>query len=163
MIVIEGMDNSGKSTLCQQISLILPSWRVQVSEGPPKYKGEMNVRVKSYLSFPKQVIYDRHPCVSQPIYGQLRTHHDSIDHDLIDCFYDMQPLIIYCDPGERGMTDHVERPEVDTPEHVAAINANYRELLMAYRAWAIDHALIMYRIGDPMKRILQMIETLHGV
>ena len=160
MIVIEGMDNSGKSTLCRQISAMFPAWQIQVSEGPPKYQGEQNERVNRYLRFPRNTIYDRHPCVSQPIYGQMRSHSDSIDQSLIDAFYAQRPLFIYCDPGARGMSGHVERGEVDTPLHVAAINENYNELLRMYREWALSHAVIMYRIGDPMARILQMIETL---
>lgn len=163
MIIIEGMDNSGKSTLCRQISAMLPTWQIQVSEGPPKYQGEQNERVKRYLAYPKNTIYDRHPCVSQPIYGQMRTHSDSIDPALIESLYLLHPLFIYCDPGVRGMQGHVERTEVDTPAHVAAIHENYRELLKMYREWALQHAQIIYRIGDPMKRILMMVETLYGV
>ena len=124
MIVIEGMDNSGKSTLCRQISAMLPAWQVQVSEGPPKYPGEQNERVRKYLGYPKNTIYDRHPCVSQLIYGQMRSHADGIDEELVRSFYSMQPFFIYCDPGARHMKGHLVRSEVDTPEHVAAIKEN---------------------------------------
>jgi len=161
LIVIEGCDNSGKSTLARLISSLLPSWQVQVSEGPPKYEGEMDKRVMRYLSYTNNVIYDRHPCVSQPIYGKMRTHCDPIRKDLIDTFYAMKPLFIYCD-ARNGLAGHVERTEVDTPVHVAAITENFEKLVSHYRQWAIDHAFIVYRIGDPVTRVLKVVEMLHG-
>lgn len=160
MVVIEGIDNAGKSTLCRMISSILPTFQVQVSEGPPKYEGEMDKRVEKYLAYPNNVIYDRHPCVSQPIYGLMRTHKDDISEELIQAFYEMKPIFVYCDPLGRGMSGHVEKTGVDIPEHIDSINDNYNKLLGLYRLWAIKHACIMYRIGDPMSRIGRMIETL---
>lgn len=162
MIVLEGMDNSGKSTLCRQISAVLPTWQIQVSEGPPKYAGESTERVARYLNFPRNTIYDRHPCVSQPIYGTLRSHSDPIDPEFIEVFYSMKPLFIYCDPVDRGMTGHVHHEGVDTPHHVASVNAHVDLLTTLYRQWAIKHAVFIYRIGDPMKRIVQAVETLYG-
>jgi hypothetical protein len=162
MIVIEGVDNSGKSTLISALRVILP-WRVQVSEGPPKYPGEQNERVKRYMTFPNRMIYDRHPCVSQPIYSQVRSHADPIDPALIKQFYTADPLFIYCDGGDRGMKGHVFNPEVDTDEHISEIKENYYHLLMAYRHWAGQHAFISYRIGDSVGRVIKTIEMLASI
>jgi len=78
MIVVEGVDNSGKSTLIKALQVVFPERPVQGSEGPPKYKGEMDERVARYIMQPANTIYDRHPCVSQPIYGTMRSHLDPI-------------------------------------------------------------------------------------
>lgn len=161
MIVVEGVDNSGKSTLIRALQVVLPTWRLQGSEGPPKYKGEMDVRVQAYfLNHPPTTIYDRHPCVSQPIYGIMRTHVDPIDSLLIDQFYERQPFFIYCDGGDRGMKDHIFNPDTDSEEHLAAVNENYQRLIMAYRMWAAKHAFMSYRIGDSMSRITKTVEHL---
>lgn len=164
MIVVEGVDNSGKSTLITHlITTVLKDWGVQLSEGPPKWPGEQNERVRRYLDLKDKIIFDRHPCVSQLIYGQLRTHSDEIDIELIKQFYARRPLFIYCDGGSRGMSGHRERATVDTASHLAAVNANYKLLLESYRRWAIEHATIWYRIGDDMDRVAHLIYGyLHG-
>lgn len=159
MIIVEGMDNSGKSTLIRALRVVL-DWPVQASEGPPKYRGEQNDRVLRYMSQPVRTIYDRHPCVSQPIYSAMRSHQDPIDLALIARFYSCDPLFIYCDAGNRGMKDHVFNPEVDTEQHMQEIDRNFGELLLRYRQWAGEHAFLSYRIGDSMSRIVKTIEML---
>lgn len=156
MIVVEGVDNSGKSTLVDYI-VGITHWPVQRSEGPPKYPGEQNERVRRYMGLPRNIIFDRHPCVSQVIYGGMRSHHDVIDPNLIEEFYSLRPLFIYCDPLERGMAAHVFNPETDTPQHLAEVERNYSHLLGHYRRWAWTHANIVYRIGDPIDRVLYQI------
>jgi len=148
MIVVEGIDNSGKSTLVSHLRTVL-GYPSQESEGPPHYPGEMNLRVARYASL-HHVIFDRHPVVSQTIYGSLRSHSDPIRPDLVQQFYDARPLFIYCDPGIRGMTGHVRRDTVDTDAHLSEVTRGYEQLLIMYRAWAIQHAHIIYRIGDDM-------------
>lgn len=158
MIVVEGVDNSGKSTLIRTLQNILPLYDTQGSEGPPKYAGEMNKRVELYLTtHPKRMIYDRHPCVSQPIYGTMRSHLDAINPRLIEQFYRKQPFFIYCDGGDRGMSAHTFNPETDTKEHLDAVRANYAKLLIQYRHWAAQHAHVVCRIGDDSMMFAQKI------
>lgn len=164
MIVVEGVDNSGKSTLIKALQVVLPHWTVQASEGPPKHPGEQDERVTRYLrDLPPTTIFDRHPCVSQPIYGQMRTHTDKISSGLITQFYSSAPLFIYCDGGSRGLTGHVSKLAHDTPEHLASVDKNYVALLQAYRRWAIEHAFMTYRIGDSMSRIIKVVEFLVSI
>jgi hypothetical protein len=162
MIVVEGADNAGKSTLITAIRELHPfsRWTLQQSEGPPKYPGEMTQRVTRYLAQGPDIIYDRHPCVSQPIYGLMRSHHDAIPPELIAQFYASKPLFIYCDG--RGMRGHVFNPEHDTALHLDAVNENYERLLSEYRQWAGQYAFMCYRIGDPvlpLVAVLQYLET----
>lgn len=164
MIVVEGVDNSGKSTLIRALRVVLPDWHVQGSEGPPKHQGEMDERVRRYLDTqPHTMIYDRHPCVSQPIYGMMRTHIDPIDPHLINIFYGLGPFFIYCDGGERGMKHHIFNPETDTPEHLEAVQENYNRLLDAYRQWAAKYAILSYRVGDSVSRITKIVEHLVSI
>ena len=158
MIVVEGADAAGKSTLINVLKASLVGWKVQASEGPPKYDGEMEKRVQYYLLQSRRTIYDRHPCVSQPIYGKMRSHLDPIPEPLIKHFYSLNPLFIYCDG--QGMKNHTVNPETDSKRHLEAVNNNYNALLMDYREWAVRHAVIMYRIGDPMLRVVKMVEAL---
>lgn len=164
MIVVEGVDNSGKSTLIRALQVVLPAWYIQGSEGPPKHKGEMDERVVRYLADHKrETIYDRHPCVSQPIYGQMRTHLDGISPGLIAQFYSSTPLFIYCDGGERGMKAHIFNPETDSEHHLEAVRSNYDQLLYVYREWAAGHAHLSYRIGDSISQVVKIVEFLVSI
>lgn len=158
MIVIEGLDNSGKSTLARVIAQS-SKFEIQESEGPPKYEGEIEERINRYLESPNK-IYVRHPVISNPIYSQARGDSWQLDPALRQRFYDLRPLLIYCDPGTRGLGDH-QIKDHDTPEHLAVIEANYSKILFMYRNWAADHALINYRIGDHYLPIITLCEMWH--
>lgn len=157
MIVLEGIDNTGKSTLAREIAHTL-HWSVQGSEGPPKEDGEMDRRVARYLSRPsRRMIYDRHPCVSNPIYDLMRKRKTGPNANLITEFYRRRPVLIYCHPQSgRGLEGHVIKPERDTAEHLAAIHDGYKLMLAAYVDWAIERAHIFYRIGDDICAVIEM-------
>jgi hypothetical protein len=157
-IIIEGTDASGKSTLARAIQEVtrIP---IQTSEGPPHSPTEMNDRIKRYLARLDPFIYDRHPCVSEAIYMRTRMEASTpLDPGLIDQFYQSRSLFIYCDPLDRGLEGHQTRPEVDTPDHLERLQKHYQMILGLYREWAISHAHILYRIGDDMSRVVDMVE-----
>jgi chloramphenicol 3-O-phosphotransferase len=151
MVVIEGMDNSGKSTLALALSdyMRLP---IMESEGPPKSDEEINERVDKYERFGDAFLYDRHPVVSNEIYGAVRLEGNPITPGRSMIFYESKPIFIYCDAGERGLDAHVRKAH-DTDKHIDDITRNYTALLEAYRTWAAKHAHFMYRIGDDMDGI----------
>lgn len=68
VIVVEGPDGAGKSTLCKELSKEL-GWPVHHTGGPIYTKEDFWARVYS-LNF-ENVILDRHPGVSQVCYGFL--------------------------------------------------------------------------------------------
>lgn len=160
MIVVEGPDNAGKSTLINKLSGELGrSVMVMPGEGPEKYAGEINNRIRNYqrwLRYPGVVIFDRHPCISQPIYGLFRQN-TQVEQELIDEFYAAQPFILYCRPAY-GVTleGHVAKDH-DTAEHLAAVDANKEKITELYDIWALSHAHLVYRIGDREDRILALI------
>lgn len=150
-IIIEGPDNSGKSTLARYIASHVPR-PILFSEGPEKFPGEINDRIRRYERY-RNVIFDRHPCVSQPIYGKIRRNTE-VEHELLLRFYDARPLFIYC--RGRGLETHVVKDH-DTPEHVEAVNRNHEWLCRQYDEWAVQHAHIWYRVGDSMERVLNLV------
>lgn len=159
MIIIEGVDNAGKSVLANYIGDAL-GLHIQVSEGPSREPGEMNKRIRHYLDRPHLMLFDRFPAISNPLYDQATGRKpDVIDPTLIVELYARRPVIVYCDPLDRGMQGHRERAGVDTEEHLRQVHAGYEKLLLLYRAWAIRHALIVYRIGDSMARVSDIVRT----
>ena len=143
-IVLEGPDGSGKSTLAGQIAQVLGRL-VQPSEGPPKYPGELNERIRRYAFF-DGIIFDRHPVISQTIYATIRANNEErVDHQLEADFYNEHNIFIYCRATHLGK--HVTK-EHDTPEHLEKIERNYEAIIGHYDAWALSHANLIYRIGD---------------
>lgn len=157
-IVVEGPDNAGKSTLISLINERLPTPRTVIpSEGREKYEGELNERAARYLSFTGDLIFDRHPCISQPIYNTVYPN-DGCDQDLINQLYAQRPLLIYCRADvSRGMAGHVDKQH-DQAEYLELISKKYAHLCHFYDQWALDHAHIFYRIGDDMEKVCRMVQ-----
>lgn len=151
-IVLEGPDNSGKSTLASFLAAHIRR-PIVASEGPDQYPGEINDRIRRYEYF-RGVIFDRHPCISQPIYGRYRSATE-VDQRLIHRFMDSRPLFIYC--RGRDLANHVEK-KVDTPEHLASVKANHSMICRAYDEWAVQHAHLWYRVGDNMHQLLNLVQ-----
>ena len=149
MIVIEGPDASGKTTLARALAATLGLTLVS-SEGPPRYPGDIPERLRRYDAIPGLVVYDRHPCVSDSIYAHAFSRYTDLTPEMLAEFYDSNHLFIYCDP----ITDvqHVEKPH-DTKEHLEQMHKHHDKLLETYRAWAFHRAHILYRIGDSVARI----------
>lgn len=155
MIVIEGMDNSGKSTLAREMADYM-ELIVQESEGPPLSDEEINERVDKYAEMQGR-LFVRHPVISNAIYGLFRPEGNPITPGRTMLFYEAKPILIYCDAGERGYEGHELKPH-DTERHQKLLSENQQNLLREYRLWAAQYAHFVYRIGDDMD---QLIATVH--
>lgn len=155
IIVLEGCDASGKSTLSRVLADRL-HWPVIPSEGPPKWPGEMNERVERYSEM-DNVIFDRHPCVSQPIYGGIISRaRDTIDHKWIQQFNAKLPFFVLCRPNNRGFDAHVAN-EGEDPEHLKSVAEKYNRLCEAYDNWGLQNAQIIYNIGQRFDETVALI------
>lgn len=102
MIIVEGMDNTGKTILVHKLVSILPLKKYK-SPGPDIGEDKQIEWVKDNLEKEDEwVIYDRFPLISEPIYGGIiRGSHNFEDPSkqyLYDVFKKKNPLIIYCRP-----------------------------------------------------------------
>ena len=155
-IILEGPDNAGKSTLATYLGKALDR-NIVSSEGREKHPGEINERVQRYFATYRNVVFDRHPVISQSIYF-ICGNKTSVNQDLVDKFYRENNLFIYCRPADdRGLAGHIEKA-YDDPAFLKEIADKYGQLLFAYDKWALNYANIIYRIGDPIKNIINQIE-----
>lgn len=152
-IIIEGHDNSGKSTLATYMAGFM-GLRIQESEGPPKSDEEINARVDAYEAM-EDTLFVRHPVVSNSIYGQFREEGDPITEGRRMIFYEAGHTIIYCD-AQRGYDGHNIKAH-DTERHLKLLDENAVALLQAYRIWAAQHAHFIYRIGDDMDQLISAV------
>lgn len=153
-IIIEGMDNSGKSTLGEAMAEFM-DMIVQESEGPPVSDEEINERVDRYEVMHDR-IFVRHPVTSNAIYGKFREEGDPITPGRQMLFYEANHIFIYCDAGERGLDGHVLK-EHDTARHQQLVETRQDELLQEYRLWAAQRAHFVYRIGDDMEALISTV------
>jgi predicted HAD superfamily Cof-like phosphohydrolase len=144
-IVLEGPDASGKSTLASHIQLLI-NWPIKSTEGPEKFPGEVDERIRRYLTM-DNMIFDRHPVISQPIYNRFNGT-SSVDPILTRQFYNTDPLIIYCARDSKSFPDHHVIKSHDTNEHIKSIKKHDGEIIQLYEDWAMQHAQFIYRIGD---------------
>jgi hypothetical protein len=156
-VIIEGMDNSGKSTLAKYLQAgSRNNWLIQESEGPGKDAFDIIDRIERYSIGPP-TLFARHPAVSQPIYNVTRKDPITIPAKILEAFYASGHLFIYCEAGQRGLQGHVAK-DTDTSELLQQIWENRYLIASAYRDWAVARAHIVYRIGDDMRQVLKMVE-----
>lgn len=131
LVIVEGCDASGKSTLIEQLRLESKKyfWVVR-SSGPPRTYPEVADAIswltRSSHSGPP-IVCDRHPLISEPIYGlvlrgkNLLAGHFS-ESDIREHLLDSVDRIIYCRPPTeqillkighqaqlKGVPDNLER------------------------------------------------------
>lgn len=134
MLILEGLDATGKSYLAKKLS-DHTGWPVHPSEGPEKYPGEAIIRMKLYLALPYKTIFDRHPIISQSIYGPL-SNGNSAPPYLLQELKRIRPFIIEASPENKGK--HIIK-EHDTPQHLKMIKEKREVLKKAYREFLDEH------------------------
>ncbi len=133
VIVVEGFDNSGKSTLVRKLNNYLPNHRIVHSPGPRGLQlfDWLGEEFRSMHSDP-HVIYDRFPLISEMVFGPV-LRGQTIFIDPVWQFYwngllALDPFLIYTRPAEdRLILDTLDaRPQMD------GVATHARALLKAY-------------------------------
>jgi len=131
MIIVEGPDNTGKTTLIQQLQDIfhLPSLRAGFHPQNPK-----DIHQYHYwaVTSPRQLILDRHPAVSDFIYTPILrpTEPELSSLDLIIRMLDRHYTIFALPPFNQVEKSYDERPQLKgTKENLRRIYQAYEKLL----------------------------------
>lgn len=146
MIIVEGPDNSGKSTLIQWLKDNLQVKELKHGRhGPPTGPKDIVERtetiLKKALSYPhKATITDRFSLIGESIYGPVLRGKDlwtEVPQDKIrlqKVLITLDPFFIYCRPERSVITDMKKHQvkDYDTEEHVLNVTKNQELIIDAY-------------------------------
>jgi len=128
MIIIEGMDNSGKSTLAQYLAqeFDLPLMR------SPKNRTNIIVNTLELLVLNPHAIMDRFTIISEKIYGPILRGRTAFDNGFTtwDMYFERllkcHPMVFYCRPPATKVLDFGLR------QQMTGVAEHSYELLIAY-------------------------------
>ena len=165
MIILEGPDNTGKSTLAESLTLKL-DWPVIHPGGKPANQAEELRMILHQLKLSKEdIIHDRVTCISQPVYNVFRD--DAIDLSyrfyLDEMLKNPNCVIVYCRPPKWKILDLAthEAKAHDSPEHLKMITDNAVHILSEYDKMfeTIPHVKYDYTV-DTIESLLERLNDL---
>jgi hypothetical protein len=140
IVIVEGCDGSGKSNLIRAVERIpgIPYIaRVQYSTRPRTMREVARfTKIEQVFSDqPQPVIFDRHPYISEPIYGNVVRNNPLVDWKepprFLGCHTDppepYKPLIIYCRPPTEAIVHNVIHSD-----QMEGVKFQVRDIIMAY-------------------------------
>jgi len=150
MIIVEGMDNSGKSKLAEHLA---EKFKLPLIKSP-KNRQRLLENALTTLMLNPEAVMDRFSVISEMVYGPiLRRKTVFDDHVLGQWIFFMnklvrcKPLIFYCRPPEEKIFDFGDR------EQMEGVKEHGKELLGAYDAlmnsWAGRLLIIKYDFTLP--------------
>ena len=164
MILVEGPDNSGKSTLIDQLTKEFNLFKCERPHGPPKTPQELYNRTMDVQNFyaSKMFIMDRNPVIGESIYGPILRGHDMWtdipSSDRIDCEANLFSklithtiFLIYCRPPLETLLDlstHQVK-DYDTKEHLESLSKNKAKIVDAYDKFMSRWATYTYNYKCP--------------
>lgn len=132
VLVIEGPDNSGKSTLVTRLSKDLKAVVVNSQVVPPPHEYWVKDYVRWYeeaARFNQQIVLDRHPVISDPIYGPVIRGKTPLSEAY--CRNVRSTLcVIYCRPPIGAIRNFGERAQMTgVKEKIADLVAGYDAMM----------------------------------
>lgn len=112
-IVIIGMDNTGKTTLVNDMKNLLNVEGIK-SPGPDFTKEEMYNEVITNLSREELVILERFAIIEEIIYGEILRNAPKFNfEDLMQIEEKYHPIFIYCRPKKKDVFNFGERDQME--------------------------------------------------
>lgn len=133
MLIIEGTDNTGKSTLAKDIAAIL-NWKVVHSPGPlDRSVKMMKWLVDEISSNPKPVVYDRISLISDKVYAPIvrgqetyYVRNPELEVLIKGMIAKIPHLIIFCRPSDKAILNNNGRDQME------GVLENHEELMKSY-------------------------------
>jgi hypothetical protein len=152
MIIIEGIDGSGKSMLAKRLSIDLGIKKHHFG-APPDALPEFNRRCnRSAILFSHAIIQDRTPFISEAIYGHLRPEGPFLEWKKSqEVIRQSNPHLIYCRPANHFMPT---QKKYDDPKQQVKIKTHWTTLLSLYDVYMVQVAATRYDWTSSIESIL---------
>lgn len=138
-IIVVGMDNTGKTTLVNQLKEFYKCESIK-SPGPNYTRQEMIDEIKKDLDLPNKVILERFSILEELVYGNVLRNHSKFTIDDMDWVRDYDFIIVYCRPGDEVIYNFGDR------EQMAGVIEEKEKLVEAWDNLIIDLARIGFVI-----------------
>lgn len=143
MIIVEGLDNSGKTTLINKLLEWFPDLRLKPKivpkTGEIKSKQQLTSYMDKFVDLPRRktsnLLFDRFPAISEAVYGPVMRGSMAFSQDEWLTYIDMlawhKPLVIYCRiPLERVLETFGERSQMTgVINYLAELEAEYQKVM----------------------------------
>lgn len=152
-IILEGMDNSGKSTLAKKFGLEV----VHPGPRPRTWGEEQTCMIDQQRDARLPIVMDRVTCISSQVYKKKLF--DKVYMEYLDpLVYTHNCVVIYCRPPAGvilDMTRH-EAKSYDTKEHLASVQKNARLYIESYDKLFKSTPHLVYNYITPNDSIIDM-------
>lgn len=149
LIVIEGVDGSGKSTLFNELkSSLYDTWAIS-RNGRVRIEDDLVGLLEWLWAAPsfQPILMDRHPLISEKVYGPILRNRDltlNLTEDLKSRSYRRIHTIIYCCPPFKTIEENIMKLR-----QMKGINENLKQLVFAY-----ETEMVRFRYDNNMNVIL---------
>lgn len=154
-IILEGFDNSGKSTLAASFGLDV------IHPGPrPKTFDEERIYLDAQETMcGQEFVLDRVTAISTPVYTGIKSPWDQRYIDRLNRMLStMHCVLIYCRPPIEVILDfskHEVKPH-DTSEHIAEIQESSYQIIKRYDEFMDQFPHRKYDYTNPDRKLVQL-------
>jgi len=111
-IIVCGMDNTGKTTLCNSLEA-KTGFKVVPPMGPGFSKEIMMDNILLYMNKWESVIFERFSIFEEMIYGKVLRGKSKFDYSDIISVQKYNPVIVYCRPPKDVIFNFGDRSQMD--------------------------------------------------
>lgn len=133
MIIVEGPDNTGKTTLIKELSQYFPELQVVKSPGHVVLGEALAWVAGAIRNEDPRFIYDRYFPISERVYGPVLRDGDIFGQytfDLLRLTLRREPLIVYCRPSDEVAQMWGDRQQLNgVKQHAAELCRRYDWLM----------------------------------
>lgn len=153
-IILEGFDNSGKSTLAASFGLEV----LHPGPRPKTLLEEMNCIQHQLAKASEALVMDRVTCISTPAYAGNRLFHRVYRRHALELASKPGCVIVYCRPPIDVILDFSthKAKSYDTPNSEMTLRRKARSIVANYDAIMFHVPHLVYDYTDPDRKLVQL-------